>query len=82
MASLSRLVDAARLWKGPMHRFYWLIDNVLAGCSRPGVRRGSLETDLASLQSRGIGALISLTESPLPAGADLVLLVAGTQVHK
>lgn len=69
MASLSRLVDAARLWKGPMHRFYWLIDNVLAGCSRPGVRRGSLETDLAILQSRGIGALISLTESPLPAGA-------------
>lgn len=49
-----------------MHRFYWLIDNVLAGCSRPGAGGSGLDDDLASLRARGIGALLTLTESPLP----------------
>ena len=49
-------------------RFYWLIDNVLAGCSRPGAR-GNLDGDLALLTERGVGALVSLTETPLPDGA-------------
>jgi atypical dual specificity phosphatase len=52
-----------------MHRFYWLIDNALAGCSRPGAHGGDLDHDLASLRTRGIGALLSLTESPLPRDA-------------
>ena len=64
--------------------FYWLIDGVLAGCSRPGGRRGAdrgtaagaaagarspagdgLDEDLAWLRRQGIGAVLSLTETPL-----------------
>lgn len=65
-------------------RFYWLVDGVLAGCSRPGgaprgreTRPGpehgdppaldALEHDLAWLRARGIGAVLSLTETPLDA---------------
>jgi atypical dual specificity phosphatase len=51
-----------------MMRFYWLLEDVLAGCSRPGAR-GSLDDDLVELRGHGIGALLSLTESPLPWGA-------------
>jgi atypical dual specificity phosphatase len=50
--------------------FYWLIENVLAGCSRPGGRDGnsaSVTTDLTYLRQRGIRALLSLTETPLDA---------------
>lgn len=57
--------------------FYWLIQGALAGCSRPGGRsdrRGapeanSLDDDLDWLRERGIGALLSLTETPLPPDA-------------
>jgi atypical dual specificity phosphatase len=53
-----------------MHRFYWIIDNVLAGCSRPGVgREGDIDRDLATLRGYGIGALLTLTETALPEGA-------------
>jgi atypical dual specificity phosphatase len=53
-----------------MHRFYWVIDNVLAGCSRPGAGRdGDIDRDLAALRGYGIGALLTLTETPLPSGA-------------
>src|SRR4051794_30919867 len=53
-----------------MQRFYWLIDNVLAGCSRPGAGRdGDLDRDLAILRGYGIGALLTLTETALPPGA-------------
>jgi atypical dual specificity phosphatase len=52
-----------------MHRFYWVIDNVLAGCSRPGAGGGDIDRDLADLRGHGIGALLTLTESPLPSGA-------------
>ena len=53
-----------------MHRFYWVIDNVLAGCSRPGAGRdGDIDRDLAVLRGYGIGALLTLTETPLPSGA-------------
>ena len=52
--------------------FYWLERGVLAGCARPGKRgygaaeaQTMLETDLAELQEYGIGAVLSLTESPL-----------------
>ncbi|MGH2558003.1 MAG: protein-tyrosine phosphatase family protein [Thermomicrobiales bacterium] len=56
-----------------MERFYWLVPGILAGCSRPGGRRrwwgrgDSLDEDLTSLRSQGIGAVLSLTEEPLPA---------------
>ncbi|CAA9575941.1 MAG: hypothetical protein AVDCRST_MAG59-4180 [uncultured Thermomicrobiales bacterium] len=57
-----------------MIRFYWLEPGILAGCSRPGARPGrhtagdeEVATDLAELRGQGIGALLSLTESPLPA---------------
>ena len=81
--------------------FYWLIDGVLAGCSRPGgIAPGSagershwgrdrrspdapgkpadsadsavatmLENDLAWLRAQGIGAVLTLTETPLPSVA-------------
>ncbi|HEX5504687.1 MAG TPA: dual specificity protein phosphatase family protein [Thermomicrobiales bacterium] len=56
--------------------FYWLDQGALAGCSRPGLRaagRGAtdaaLADDLAWLRDRGIAALLSLTEAPLPAPA-------------
>ena len=67
-----------------MHRFYWLIDGALAGCSRPGNRgrrvangdgmgasdtTTSLDEDLDWLRAQGIGAVLSLTEAPLPPGA-------------
>ena len=72
--------------------FYWLIEGVLAGCSRPGQRTAAaraggdtarrfgapstpdplsedLEGDLAWLRGQGIGAVLSLTETPLAEGA-------------
>lgn len=58
-----------------MERFYWLIPEMLAGCSRPGGRRrwwgrdSALEEDLASLRAQGVGAVLTLTEEPLPADA-------------
>lgn len=70
-----------------MHGFYWLIEGGLAGCARPGHRRGRsaagngpgpadapvppnpLDEDLAWLRSQGIGAVLSLTETPLTRGA-------------
>jgi atypical dual specificity phosphatase len=62
-----------------MQGFYWLIEGALAGCPRPGSRRGeradgrppeereadALDADLLWLRSRGIRALLSLTETPL-----------------
>jgi atypical dual specificity phosphatase len=56
--------------------FYWLLDGALAGCSRPGARGArnigdsseaaeALAGDLDWLRSQGIGALLSLTETPL-----------------
>lgn len=52
-----------------MHRFYWVIEDVLAGCSRPGANGGDLDRDLGELRGHGIGALLTLTENPLAAGA-------------
>jgi atypical dual specificity phosphatase len=57
--------------------FYWLIEGRLAGCRRPGLRwrqgtagdEAALEEDLRSLHQRGVRALLSLTEEPLPLGA-------------
>lgn len=73
-----------------MRSFYWLIEGILAGCGRPGVRAGAggrgpgagrraaadetpetlaaLEEDLVWLRAQGIGAILSLTETPLTAG--------------
>jgi atypical dual specificity phosphatase len=60
-----------------MQGFYWLIEGRLAGCPRPGSRRSgrsdappeeaqaALDEDLAWLRGRGIGAVLSLTETPL-----------------
>lgn len=63
-----------------MERFYWLVEGHIAGCSRPGEPHGRqagippvggntgvLDRDLAWLKRQGIGALLSLTETPLPA---------------
>ena len=59
-----------------MIRFYGLEPGVLAGCSRPGARPGrhaaaeeEIASDLAALRGHGIGALLSLTETPLPTAA-------------
>lgn len=60
-----------------MRGFYWLIEGVLAGCSRPGHRRGltgstveaALDEDLSWLKGQGIEAVLSLTETPLTVGA-------------
>lgn len=54
--------------------FYWLIDGVLAGCARPGqfgsrAIPASLDADLAWLREQGVGAVLSMTETPLTAGA-------------
>lgn len=49
-------------------RFYWIIENVMAGCSRPGAGGGDVDRDLVTLRGHGIGALLSLTESPLQRG--------------
>jgi atypical dual specificity phosphatase len=50
-------------------RFYWIIENAIAGCSRPGAGGGNVDRDLTELRGYGIGALLSLTETPLPPGA-------------
>ena len=62
-----------------MRGFYWLIEGVLAGCPRPGSGdrpRGAtrqtnglsaLDADLTWLRGRGIAAVLTLTETPLPA---------------
>jgi atypical dual specificity phosphatase len=55
-------------------RFYWLVEDELAGCSLPGGAaarttygdQSTLATDLSWLQhDRGISSLLSLTEVPL-----------------
>ena len=61
-----------------LHRFYWLVEDVLAGCSRPGgIARNreaslppeataqQLDEDLTWLRDHGIGAVLTLTETPL-----------------
>ncbi len=65
-----------------MRGFYWVIDGLLAGCPRPGGRERSnpfenkkepseadhrLDDDLTWLEEQGIGAVLSLTETPLAA---------------
>lgn len=46
-----------------MRRFYWVIEGKLAGCSRPDIE---IADDLAWLREQGIGAVLTLTEQPLP----------------
>ena len=59
-----------------LQRFYWLVPNSLAGCSRPGGSQmsagrspsGDLQTlasDLDWLREQGVDALLTLTETPL-----------------
>ena len=55
-----------------LQRFYWLVPDRLAGCSRPGSRAGAhsedaaaLRKDLAWLTGQGIGAVLTLTETAL-----------------
>jgi atypical dual specificity phosphatase len=64
-------------WENPVHRFYWVIDNVLAGCSRPGAGGANIDRDLQTLRGHGIGALLTLTETALPGGALERLGIAG-----
>lgn len=62
--------------------FYWLIDGVLAGCGRPGswsrrdgegadlaAATAALDEDLRWLCEQGVGAVLTLTETPLVPGA-------------
>lgn len=58
-----------------MDGFYWLEPGALAGAGRPGSRYRAdvakvLEQDLSFLEDQGIGAVLTLTETPL---ADEVL---------
>jgi atypical dual specificity phosphatase len=49
-----------------MERFYWVEEGWLAGSSRPGgLRDLNLPQDLEELQARGIGAIVSMTETPI-----------------
>ncbi len=61
-----------------LHRFYWLVEDVLAGCSRPGgtarnreaslppeATAQQLDEDLTWLRDHSIGAVLTLTETPL-----------------
>ncbi len=65
-----------------VRNFYWLVDGMLAGSARPGGDSGpfsatpfgmadnaALHADLDWLADQGIGAVLSLTEAPLPAHA-------------
>lgn len=52
-----------------MLRNYSFILPDLAACAQPGTGWSSLETDLAELKRDGIGALVTLTERPLPRAA-------------
>lgn len=61
-----------------MHRFYWLIEGAVAGCSLPGGSRPpgtrvderhhseEVTSDLDKLRREGISAILSLTEDSLP----------------
>lgn len=66
----------------PFRRFYWVVPEVLAGCSRPGLAQkrysgedaneraaAEMAADLEWLSERGISALLTLTERALPAHA-------------
>jgi atypical dual specificity phosphatase len=57
-----------------MDGFYWLIPGVLAGSRRPGgpYGRDRLGPELDWLRTQGIGAILTLTETPL----DSVILAA------
>jgi len=46
--------------------FSFVIDNLLAGCSRPGIY-GDIREDLSEAHGMGFRALVSLTETPLNA---------------
>jgi atypical dual specificity phosphatase len=49
-----------------LERFYWVREGELAGSSRPGgLRDDRLADDLAELQDHGIGAIVSMTETPI-----------------
>ncbi len=64
-----------------MERFYWIRESQLAGCSRPGGRRDDrLPADLDELQRYGIGAIVSLTETPLDAFAIQEFGIAYTHI--
>lgn len=53
-----------------MERFYWVREGRLAGSSRPGgLRDTRLEIDLVELEGHGIGAILSMTETPIDAFA-------------
>ena len=45
--------------------FSFVVPGTLAGMARPGGSGGSLAEDIAFLKSEGIGAVISLSETPL-----------------
>ncbi len=47
-----------------LFNFSYILPGELAGCARPG-RGGALGNDLVELRGQGIGALVSLTETPL-----------------
>jgi atypical dual specificity phosphatase len=50
-----------------VRNFDFIIDGVLAGCSRPFT--GGPDDDLKALKERGMAAIVTLTQDPLDAGA-------------
>ena len=49
-----------------LERFYWVEDGWVAGSSRPGgLRDVRLPEDLEELRAFGIGAIVSMTETPI-----------------
>mgnify|MGYP006281590259 CR=1 FL=1 len=51
-------------WKRPTNTdFYWLIEEAIAGMAHPGTAPEAF----ADLVEKGVGAIVSLTEKPLPA---------------
>ena len=52
-----------------MRELDFVIEGVLAGCSRPFVRSGGESDDLETFKRRGIAAIVSLTPTPLDCDA-------------
>ncbi len=62
-----------------MRELDFVIEGVLAGCSRPFVKSGGESDDLETLKARGIAGIVSLTPTPLD--CDAVALAGFEYLH-
>ncbi|MEQ8819244.1 MAG: dual specificity protein phosphatase 23 [Sumerlaeia bacterium] len=53
----------------PLENFSFVVEGLLAGCAHPAYFSRDLRGGLLELAEHGIGAIVSLTEDRLPAGA-------------